>query len=199
MQFQIAAVALAVATFAAPAHAALNGSTVSVEYQFPDPGQVYPLGTATPPVFVVGAGVESVMDVEGVTFISIDFSDTGLNLLFNTQLSGPTWSDYPFNGLVFTSDAFLGLADIFIDPSSSFGAANPGQRIFTFSGNQLRLDWGGVSYADGDTLSLQFGGAVPEPATWAMFIAGFGLVGAAIRRRQPGNGQLQLRVIPLRQ
>ncbi len=27
------------------------------------------------------------------------------------------------------------------------------------------------------------GGGVPEPATWAMFIAGFGLVGAAARRR----------------
>ncbi len=29
-------------------------------------------------------------------------------------------------------------------------------------------------------------GGVPEPATWAMFIAGFGLVGAAARRRQTG-------------
>lgn len=28
-------------------------------------------------------------------------------------------------------------------------------------------------------------GAVPEPATWAMMIAGFGLVGAAARRRRP--------------
>lgn len=27
------------------------------------------------------------------------------------------------------------------------------------------------------------GGAVPEPATWAMMIAGFGLAGAALRRR----------------
>ena len=27
-------------------------------------------------------------------------------------------------------------------------------------------------------------GGVPEPATWAMFIAGFGLVGAAARRRR---------------
>jgi len=26
-------------------------------------------------------------------------------------------------------------------------------------------------------------GAVPEPATWAMMIAGFGLVGGAMRRR----------------
>jgi hypothetical protein len=28
------------------------------------------------------------------------------------------------------------------------------------------------------------GGVVPEPATWAMLIAGFGLVGAAVRRRR---------------
>jgi hypothetical protein len=28
------------------------------------------------------------------------------------------------------------------------------------------------------------GGAVPEPASWAMLIAGFGLVGAAQRRRK---------------
>lgn len=28
-------------------------------------------------------------------------------------------------------------------------------------------------------------GAIPEPATWAMMIAGFGLVGASMRRRAP--------------
>jgi hypothetical protein len=32
--------------------------------------------------------------------------------------------------------------------------------------------------------SITASGAVPEPATWAMFIAGFGLVGAAVRRRK---------------
>ncbi|MGH6996745.1 MAG: PEPxxWA-CTERM sorting domain-containing protein, partial [Phenylobacterium sp.] len=26
---------------------------------------------------------------------------------------------------------------------------------------------------------------VPEPATWAMMIAGFGIVGSAVRRRRP--------------
>ena len=43
--------------------------------------------------------------------------------------------------------------------------------------------------ADFDTLSL--GGAaapaVPEPATWAMLIAGFGLVGASARRRRQAS------------
>jgi len=37
---------------------------------------------------------------------------------------------------------------------------------------------GGFSYA---------AGAVPEPASWAMLIAGFGLVGAVLRRRRAGD------------
>jgi hypothetical protein len=42
----------------------------------------------------------------------------------------------------------------------------------------------------GDTLTYDLkistwdGSAVPEPATWLMLIAGFGLTGAALRRRQ---------------
>jgi hypothetical protein len=35
-----------------------------------------------------------------------------------------------------------------------------------------------------DNLSLSVG-AVPEPATWAMMLAGFGLAGMAVRRRRP--------------
>jgi hypothetical protein len=38
-----------------------------------------------------------------------------------------------------------------------------------------------------DTLTFVIGGSViPEPASWAMLIAGFGLVGAAARRRRIG-------------
>lgn len=34
-----------------------------------------------------------------------------------------------------------------------------------------------------DNLTFDLGGAIPEPATWAMMIAGFGLAGGALRRR----------------
>jgi hypothetical protein len=41
-----------------------------------------------------------------------------------------------------------------------------------------------VSYTQGP-VSLTFNSAIPEPATWALMIGGFGLVGSALRRRQP--------------
>lgn len=42
-------------------------------------------------------------------------------------------------------------------------------------------DWDGI-WIDG-TLAIEYN-AVPEPATWAMMITGFGLVGHAVRRRR---------------
>lgn len=41
----------------------------------------------------------------------------------------------------------------------------------------------------GETLTITLAGGVPEPASWAMLIAGFGLVGTAMRRR-PARVQL---------
>jgi len=45
--------------------------------------------------------------------------------------------------------------------------------VFRSSGNAFEYDTIGITT-----------GAVPEPGTWAMLIAGFGLVGAAARRRR---------------
>jgi hypothetical protein len=42
--------------------------------------------------------------------------------------------------------------------------------------------WGAGVDADTFTLRIEGGPAVPEPATWAMMIAGFGLVGGVMRR-----------------
>lgn len=54
--------------------------------------------------------------------------------------------------------------------TDTFGRPLPGARIVAASG--IAYDARGVPP-----------GAVPEPATWAMLVAGFGLVGSALRRR----------------
>ena len=35
-----------------------------------------------------------------------------------------------------------------------------------------------------DTIGFKAGNAVPEPATWALMIGGFGLAGVSLRRRK---------------
>jgi hypothetical protein len=54
-----------------------------------------------------------------------------------------------------------------------FGSDKVNQVIFSSSSNSFEFD----------NIAA---GAVPEPATWAMLIMGFGFVGMALRRRQPG-------------
>jgi hypothetical protein len=182
---RLAAATLAL-VLATPAFAGLDGASVSVDYRFPDLATVY--GGATPSVspFVVGAGVETVVNVEGVTFISADFTDLGLTLTFDTVLGAPTWNTVPFNGLVFTSSAFAGLTGATVLGSTTFGSPLFDASRLTLTGSELRLNWNGISYADGQQLHIAFtDGVIPEPATWAMMIAGFGLVGAAMRRRAP--------------
>ena len=46
----------------------------------------------------------------------------------------------------------------------------------------MRSGEGGYAVLD-DVSFAAAGGGVPEASTWAMLIAGFGLVGAAMRRR----------------
>ena len=63
---------------------------------------------------------------------------------------------------------------------------------FTLSGSFNRSGAFGNS-AEANRLDFTFGNGpvtqptVPEPATWAMLIAGFGLVGAALRRAKPAH------------
>ena len=57
---------------------------------------------------------------------------------------------------------------------TSFSLAAPGSVSFYLFDDNLSDNSGGVSLAVA---------AVPEPATWAMLITGFGMVGFAARRR----------------
>jgi hypothetical protein len=168
--------------------AVLLGATVSGEYRFPDLGTPYPDADYNPQVFVVGAGQESVITIEDVTSFNIDFSDTALSIAFDTTLSSPQWNSQSFNGLVFTSAAFNLLSGAAIDGTTNLIGFDAGR--VTLDGDELRLNLQGLGYDDDTVLALNFSStaaAIPEPATWAMMVAGCGLMGGALRsskRRQ---------------
>ena len=66
------------------------------------------------------------------------------------------------------------------------------------SSNGIGINWGPDGFNVGiDNIDYTFegavAGAVPEPATWAMMISGFGLVGASMRR---SRRKKQVRFIP---
>lgn len=77
-----------------------------------------------------------------------------------------------------TPNAFLNLAFSNIT-SATFRAATGG-------GNSFTLD----NLTVGGTI-INNTGAVPEPATWALMILGFGAIGASMRRRRPMATLLQ--------
>jgi len=156
------------------AQAGLTGATVDVIYYYPDLSTVYAdLGDA-----VVGSSVEY---PNFQNQLSIDVADESLTF---TQLSDTPYAAATFNG--FELNILPGgpeLTSVSLDPSStfdlsSFGLANGGSSVF--------LNLQGQNIPEGDTIILDFTSAafVPEPATWAMMLIGFGGVGATMRSRR---------------
>lgn len=113
--------------------------------------------------------------------IDIDFVDP-----FNNALDGFTtsFSIQNFDGLI-QATAYDSLGSV-------LGTTQNFSGLLSFAGignisrvNLLSLDQDPTTM---DDLSFEgvigIGSAVPEPATWAMMIFGFGMVGSAMRRRQ---------------
>jgi hypothetical protein len=119
-------------------------------------------------------------------------SDVGLSVdgltvnSFNQPYAVRYSYDAAQDSLVIATSPFLGGCD---GPANSFCififdafAGDP-----TLGLTQVVTSQGAAFIAN--TRSLQFTdpGGVPEPASWAMLIAGFGLVGGAARRRRMGR------------
>jgi hypothetical protein len=97
-----------------------------------------------------------------------------LNSLYLTAAFGPELVDF---------NAYLGGV---LQHSVSLSATDSGPTFYV-------LDWANIDtvtfqgedgHAAIDDISVNAQGGVPEPAAWALMIGGFGLTGAALRRRR---------------
>ena len=158
--------------------ATLDGQTLSAEYRYPDLGTLYPLATPNPSgSFVVGAGVEAVINVEGVTNITLDFIGNSLTVLFGTVADNPTWTDKPFNGLRIALES----PGKFTSFSQTDG---PGIKATSFNANELFINWAGLSYADGMTLTFDIDYAAPVPLPAGLPLLALALGGLAVLGRK---------------
>jgi hypothetical protein len=155
----------------------------------------------TTPAIAVGAPVTNEFAPQGISF---------LNAFFDPQAgfyAGPSIGNFNGNGIN-PNVSFLFSSGV-TDVAFRF-ISNTGTSLFeAYLGNTLvasqsfsttvdAAQWYGVTGGGFDRivitppgnnamLATDFqiaGGAVPEPASWAMLIAGFGLVGAMARRRR---------------
>ena len=167
-------VALAISLVSTAAHAGLNGDTVNVKYYFPNSSSVYQdLGT-------------QVVDSSGAVFnfmgyFSLNVSDTQIkayDFVFSSY-----WTPSPFNGFVVTNltNSFSG--GYTVDPSTTMsGLTNP--NVTLMSPNSVGVNWNGLSFNEKTVVTLNAVSAVPEPETYALMLAGLGLVGTIARRRK---------------
>jgi len=176
----LAAAALA----ATPASAALDTANFSGTInELPDPNNTFGLAVgqsvtmsviydtsvfSEPGVFLIDGPGEAInFTVGSQIFTLADFNDEFDNgaptLFFNIGFTELLYSGNNSNGYLVTGASL-------ISPASS-------GTFFLSTGAGLEN-----VFAIG-TLSADSTGAVPEPASWAMLIAGFGLTGTAMRRR----------------
>ncbi len=181
--------ALIAASVAGAAHASFLGKEMEATYRFPDVGTVYGFATWSPPTFTVGAGIETTGNVENVTSLVTDFSDTSLLISFETVLTNPTWNGSAFNGPVFSlTSGTLGIVSASVDGATTMPGFDDGR--VTFTDTDIRLDWNGLSYVDGTTIAISFtfnGTAVPEPGALALLAFAIGGLIVASRRAAPAR------------
>jgi hypothetical protein len=144
-------------------HAALLDQTLSATFYYPNAATPYAGAAFSPQTFAVGTGQESVADIEGVTFLSIDFSADQVTIKFHTVLSAPTWGAASFNGIAFTSAsaANLGIAGASVNGATTLAGFDSSR--LSFGPRWVAIDWNGLSYRDGQqlTVDFQFSDAAP--------------------------------------
>ena len=175
---------------------ALLGTAASAATLFT---QDTPTGALTSPGSVsyqfeanAGAGLTS-FTLNG--YASLDGEGNGYTDVFTLSLNGTGILSGSYNlgggGYDITYFAPVGSSVSISTPGSWAG----GTGLFsvplalTTGTNTLTLSYSGNAQGLGDegwgVSNLSVTGGVPEPATWALLVAGFGFVGASLRRQRP--------------
>jgi hypothetical protein len=164
----------------------LDGATLDYQYYYPNSSSPY--GGADNGSFVVGPGVEvsNIADSTG----TIDISGTNILVDFSGDSS---WNSAAFNGWILSdqTDSLAAILGVTINPAtnmSGFSLSN-----ISWTGDTIAVNWQGLAFNPDTVVSLDVvtsQGAVPEPATWAMMLLGFGAAGTAIRRSRRKTGLL---------
>ncbi|WP_419808766.1 FxDxF family PEP-CTERM protein [Sphingomonas sp.] len=177
-------------------HLALAATALTLTIAAPAAAQTYAGGTAN----YTGIGADpaypdQTFDIVDFTPIAGTYAGPGTyninDVTFTIGLNRV--SPAPFGG-VFTLTGTLNGSPVSYDVNYS-GTINTADSI-TLGGNYLNIGGtgvhinpltlgGGIGTYEG-ILSATVGG-VPEPATWALMILGFGAVGFALRRRTAGS------------
>lgn len=151
----------------------------------PGPGTI----TSTPIAFLADRYIKISFDVSGNqrneqtdTFSFAAILD-GVTDSFGNAISGPDLFTMSGFATAITGDIYnesiVGTRD-FITYSGFFNSATAGTLQLRFTGTA-----GGNKNIGPIIDNILVTQSVPEPASWAMLIAGFGLTGAAMRRRRP--------------
>ena len=174
------AIAAAAAICAAPASATLVGATVDVTARYPNTTSIY-----TDP----GTRIVSDSAIEYVAGSFPNYNSSWQVDVFGDHID---ITDALSTGLPFGVAAFNGFVlDVISGPAILSASIDGSSTIIpvsaNVSGGNLFINFSGVSQQRGGTARINFttagGGAVPEPATWAMMLVGFGAMGTALRRR----------------
>lgn len=180
--------AMGLIALATPAEAGFLGTQMSATYEYPALGTPYPDASFAPSSFTVtdDPGFETIGDVEGVTSLPVQFTDSTLTITLNTTLTNPTWNNTAFNGIVFESVGPLGILGATVNAGATTLVGFDDSRV-GFSVDRVTINWAGLTYHDGDQVVVEFtfAPAVPEPTSLVTLGLGcVGLLAVRLRRRR---------------
>ena len=152
----------------------LSGSFLIDNNITPGPGFENVLFSSYPDAAAIPDAVEFSFNIG-----SLNFTAAG------AALAGIQYNNGNFNGFAYSKDfTFQNTAFNLTISGGTFSIADVAPIPRNYVNGFINIGNGGVTGGTPYTPPAVGGPAVPEPATWALMISGFGLAGVALRRRR---------------